>query len=1048
MNMKNRSIPLLLVAWVAGCAPSGQVTDESDQPTEPRSQLLVDIAVGGQHACALDEAGRVYCWGDNRFGQLGVPAADVSEAAIHVAGLPKAVEVVAGDAHTCARLESGRVACWGLSTDGQAGDGRGSKRHTVRALQPTFVRGPGADTPINHMGGHHLVCPETPIEGIVDLSSGPDQTCAVHRSGGLLCWGEDDFNKLGVDEGDTTPVRCALPVAGVDDATAVTSTDDLRCARTDSEQTVCWGGPQAKDAFEQLGPPVEGASYRSPFEGTSARDLNMMAASQLREARSLALSRHHACRVGPDGKIACLKTKRDGESAPDWPRLEEVDDVTTIALAGPAGCLVDGAGSIFCAGAEALTTPLAASASDGEQPDAGPGSEAETLPPTSRIAVGGFVKLTDTDARPADGAAAACALSSAGTVHCWGDPSNPILQSGGLDGSGAPGKLLLGAPSSGQPPTAGGESAADEASCPDERAYGDPQSAHHLTLRMGERTRTFHFDGGSARKTEKNWRITLPTLKIDEDRVLEKPLLVIPRNAESDEPSLESGATRNARFIPAGITRRVDCMTISHREFGQVTIEEFRPPGGPDTEPRLTGSFQFVAGTPELGALEGSFAIETFDGEQTKRSAPPGNVFRSKMFDEWSEWHEVTEIDVTYDPQKESLRIGMRHESGGATRGLNGFSGEPGVYVTDEHVYQVKSFGESGAVIRSWRVPRNTYTENEKSNTAEGISFFESQQPSEDGPSGPRDDLPIPPPDGELAMEIDVETVTVKRPEETVVFEPANSTKEEKPTELTFDTDNLAPSDVIFHRWRNPDDVDRWEVEPRQRRQIATYVEEPGESERRLLKVGPPAPLNAPAAEGRQQRRFAYKERERQNKTVLLDPETLRPVRRSLSFDARYGKGDPVTTDVDVTYTDSGARVTAENDVQGRHQKDFPHDGPLLDRAQIPWSLAYLPLEEGYRTRFSVFELDLNRSMTYSAGNQRTFYELDGEIEPAQLTVTGTEHLERGPVDAEVYRVELTVGRADPQVYWLRKKAPHVLIGHPQGDGEPLELRYLSTEPL
>lgn len=50
---------------------------------------VVDVAAGGQHACALHESGRVSCWGRNHLGQLGdgstgdrwraAPVADATE---------------------------------------------------------------------------------------------------------------------------------------------------------------------------------------------------------------------------------------------------------------------------------------------------------------------------------------------------------------------------------------------------------------------------------------------------------------------------------------------------------------------------------------------------------------------------------------------------------------------------------------------------------------------------------------------------------------------------------------------------------------------------------------------------------------------------------------------------------------------------------------------------------------------------------------------------------------------------------------------------------
>ena len=61
------------------------------------------LAVGLRHGCAVDGKG-VHCWGDNRHGQRALPMLD-----------PELVmDLAAGDDHTCAVLFGGGVRCWGL----------------------------------------------------------------------------------------------------------------------------------------------------------------------------------------------------------------------------------------------------------------------------------------------------------------------------------------------------------------------------------------------------------------------------------------------------------------------------------------------------------------------------------------------------------------------------------------------------------------------------------------------------------------------------------------------------------------------------------------------------------------------------------------------------------------------------------------------------------------------------------------------------------------------------------------------------------------------
>ena len=94
-------------------------TDETPRPP-PGARKLV---LGRRHGCFLTDAGGVHCWGDNDVGQLGTgepPDADREETA-PVPGLEDIVEIGARDDHTCALDRAGRAFCWGDNMMGVAG---------------------------------------------------------------------------------------------------------------------------------------------------------------------------------------------------------------------------------------------------------------------------------------------------------------------------------------------------------------------------------------------------------------------------------------------------------------------------------------------------------------------------------------------------------------------------------------------------------------------------------------------------------------------------------------------------------------------------------------------------------------------------------------------------------------------------------------------------------------------------------------------------------------------------------------------------------------
>ncbi len=96
---------------------------------------VVGIALGNQNTCALTQTGAVLCWGYNANGQLGDGTATNRAAPVAVSGLSSgAVAIVAGGNHTCALTQAGAVLCWGYNANGQLGDGTYTSRLTAVAV--------------------------------------------------------------------------------------------------------------------------------------------------------------------------------------------------------------------------------------------------------------------------------------------------------------------------------------------------------------------------------------------------------------------------------------------------------------------------------------------------------------------------------------------------------------------------------------------------------------------------------------------------------------------------------------------------------------------------------------------------------------------------------------------------------------------------------------------------------------------------------------------------------------------------------------------------
>lgn len=147
-------------------------------------------ASGGALVCAVKTSGRLFCWGDDKFGDLGNGGSNTQRhTPTEVAGrATNWAAVSVGDVHACALKTSGHLFCWGLDTNGQLGDNTATANRNI----PTEVAGRAADW--------------------IAVDAGSGHTCALKASGRLYCWGWDQFGALGNGGANSdrhTPVQVA-----------------------------------------------------------------------------------------------------------------------------------------------------------------------------------------------------------------------------------------------------------------------------------------------------------------------------------------------------------------------------------------------------------------------------------------------------------------------------------------------------------------------------------------------------------------------------------------------------------------------------------------------------------------------------------------------------------------------------------------------------------------------------------------------------------------------------------------------------------------------
>jgi len=177
---------------------------------------VVAIAAGLQYSCALLASGGVRCWGWNLNGQLGNGSTTNSSTPVTVTNLAgTAVAIAAGTYHACALLASGAVQCWGLNSFGELGNGS-----TTNSSTPVAVTNLAGSVTAIAAGGYH--------------------TCALTTAGAVQCWGRNSSGQLGNNSTTTSllPVTAANLASGV---MALSAGDSNSCALTSAGGLQCWG---------------------------------------------------------------------------------------------------------------------------------------------------------------------------------------------------------------------------------------------------------------------------------------------------------------------------------------------------------------------------------------------------------------------------------------------------------------------------------------------------------------------------------------------------------------------------------------------------------------------------------------------------------------------------------------------------------------------------------------------------------------------------------------------------------------------------------------
>ena len=277
------------VAWCWGYNPAGELgnssTTDSWIPVVVAGDMKFSVlAAGGGvpgrggnsgHSCGITSSHAAYCWGDNRYGELGTDSPGSSLTPVAVSGALDARAIVAGPHHTCALTDSGVAYCWGdsrswapvaveggitfraIAAGGHSASGLPIYwRHTCGLDNAGAAYCWGNNT-VGQLGDGTTSYDSIPaaVSGnlaFVILAPGGLHTCGLTRSGTAYCWGSNEFGQLGT--GSTTGPEWCGPSGAVRacSRTPVAVSGDLRftqiasgsfhtCGLTDGGAAYCWG---------------------------------------------------------------------------------------------------------------------------------------------------------------------------------------------------------------------------------------------------------------------------------------------------------------------------------------------------------------------------------------------------------------------------------------------------------------------------------------------------------------------------------------------------------------------------------------------------------------------------------------------------------------------------------------------------------------------------------------------------------------------------------------------------------------------------------------
>lgn len=352
----------------------------------PPGAYAQGIGAGHGHACVHRNAGDVWCWGMNVFGERGRDDYVDLLSAGAMTGSPLFAQLSVGYFHTCALDATGAALCWGEGADGRLGTGTTGPRFT-----------PGAVATSQRFR-------------LISASPREDHTCAISTTHRLFCWGGNRQGQIG--DGSVTVRLAPVEITTLSDVQTVNAGNRFTCATTTAGSSWCWG----ENTQGQLG------------IGSTMSRSTPTAVSGGHQFTQFATGNQHVCGLRVDGVVLCWGTNANGELGDGTTAQRSVP----APVAGAMRFLAITAGSQFTCG---ITTDRAIYCWGRNQAgQIGDGSLTNRLQPTR---VQGSHEWWHLSA----GRRFVCGVSTDG-VYCWGENAGGRLGNGDTVDRRAPTRVV------------------------------------------------------------------------------------------------------------------------------------------------------------------------------------------------------------------------------------------------------------------------------------------------------------------------------------------------------------------------------------------------------------------------------------------------------------------------------------------------------------------------------------------------------------------------------------------------------------------------------